>query len=145
MGHINFTRDDLNRAGNIALAKVGNDPRWVKIIYRALEHLAAGQFMYDGHVVTLKSASSDLVYRINVTEPMHCTCKGRSKGYTCWHIAAARLIVRAAELHHETEARGVWYKGFYYTPEQIVQAEQARRAAGYIPADVQAKADEMFA
>lgn len=142
MTHINFTRDNLNAAGNAALAKVGNDPKWTKIIYRALVHLAAGQFMYDGHVVTLKSATSDLVYRITVAEPMTCTCKGRSKGYVCWHVAAARLIVRAAEINRTST---VYYKGFWYTPADLERAAEARRAVGYIDAEIQAKADEMFA
>lgn len=140
--HVNFTRDDLNAAGTAALAKVGYDPKWTKIIYRALENLAKGQFIYDGHVVTLKSASSELVYRIDVREPMKCRCKGRQKGYTCWHITAARLIVRAAEINR---TKAVYYKGFWYTPEQLEAAAQARKAAGYIPADVQAKADELYA
>ncbi len=93
---VNFTRTDLQAAINAALAKVTDD-RWTRAIYRAAAHLAAGQFSYDGQQVILHSASSNTVYHISTAEPMKCTCKGRAKGYRCWHIVAARLIVRAAE------------------------------------------------
>ena len=96
---VNFTRDDLNAAASAAQRKVGNDKAWQGAIARALVNLASGQFAYDGHQVLLHSGSRETVYRISTTEPMTCTCKGRAKGYRCWHIVAARLIVRAAERH----------------------------------------------
>lgn len=96
---VNFTRHDLNVVANRAIGIVGNDKRWCDVINRALMNLASGRFSFDGHVVTLHSASSDGVYRIDVREPMHCTCKGRARGFRCWHLVAARLIVRAAEHH----------------------------------------------
>ncbi len=94
---VNFTRDDLNAAASAAQRKVGNDKAWQGAIARALVNLASGQFSYDGQQVILHSASSNTVYHISTAEPMKCTCKGRAKGYRCWHIVAARLIVRAAE------------------------------------------------
>ncbi len=95
---VNFTRTDLNAAINAALAKVTDD-RWTRAIYRAAAHLAAGQFSYDGQQVILHPASSTRIYRIDTREPMHCTCKGHERGLICWHITAARLIVRAAQHH----------------------------------------------
>jgi hypothetical protein len=95
---INFTRADLDAAVTTALSKV-TDARWVRSIYRAAGNLAAGMFSYDGHQVILHSASSDKVYRITTTEPMRCSCQAHAKGLVCWHISAARLIVRAAEHH----------------------------------------------
>lgn len=100
----NFTRNDLNIVANRALAIVGSDKRWCDAINRAVLNLATGRFSYDGHVVMLHSSSSEGVYRIDVAEPMTCTCKGRARGYRCWHIVAARLIVRAAEYRAEMEA-----------------------------------------
>ncbi len=95
---INFTRTDLNAAVNAALAKVTDD-RWTRAIYRAAANLAAGQFSYDGRMVILHSATSSTVYRIDTREPMQCSCKAHERGLLCWHITAARLIVRAAEHH----------------------------------------------
>jgi hypothetical protein len=95
---VNFTRTDLQAAITAALAKVTED-RWIRAIYRAAAHLAAGQFSYDGQQVILHSASSTKVYHITTNEPMTCTCKGHERGLICWHISAARLIVRAAEHH----------------------------------------------
>lgn len=100
----NFTREDLNVVANRALAIVGSDKRWCDAINRAVLNLATGRFSYDGHVVMLHSSSSEAVYRIGVAEPMTCTCKGRARGYRCWHIVASRLIVRAAEYRAELEA-----------------------------------------
>ncbi len=101
---INFTRTDLNAAVNAALAKVTDD-RWTRAIYRAAANLAAGQFSYDGHMVILHSATSSKVYRIDTREPMQCSCKAHERGLLCWHITAARLLVRAAEHHAAPRAR----------------------------------------
>ncbi len=101
---IDFTREDVAAAVADALAKV-TDATWTRAIYRAASNLAAGQFLYDGHRVTLRSASSTRVYHIDVHEPMKCSCKAHERGLVCWHITAARLIVRAAERHQERSGR----------------------------------------
>jgi len=101
---VNFTRDDLNAAASAAQRKVGNDNAWQGAIARALVNLATGQFSYDGHQVILHSATSDARYTIDAREPMTCGCRGRARGYRCWHIVAARLIVRAAEGHAQQPA-----------------------------------------
>lgn len=93
---VNFTRADLNAAVSAALSKV-TDACWTRAIYRAAGNLAAGQFVYDGHQVILRSASSSKLYHIDTREPMKCSCQAHTKGLVCWHITAARLIVRAAE------------------------------------------------
>jgi len=72
------------------------------------------------------------VYHIATTEPMTCSCKGRARGLVCWHITAARLIVRAAEHHAQQPASpkaGIWYKGFYYSAESLEASRTAREAA----------------
>ena len=100
---VQFTRDDLNAAASAAQRKVGNDKARQGAIARALVNLSQGQFSYDGQQVLLHSASSDTVYRITAEEPMKCSCKGRARGYRCWHVVAARLIVRAAEHYQERQ------------------------------------------
>ncbi len=96
---INFTRQDLNAVAQIAQRKVADDAGMLRAVERALVNLATGQFSYDGHQVILHSASGAGTYRISCTEPMKCSCKGRARGYRCWHVVASRLIVRAAEYH----------------------------------------------
>jgi len=102
---VQFTRHDVDTAAADALTKV-TSPVWVRAINRAVDHLQHGQFSFDGHQVILHSATSDQVYRIVVEEPMVCTCKAHERGLVCWHVCAARLIVRAAE-HHATHAEAV--------------------------------------
>ncbi len=97
---INFTRSDVNAAINAALSKV-QAPHMIRAINRAAANLAAGQFSYDGHTVALRSASSARVYHIDTREPMRCSCKAHERGLVCWHVAGARLIVRAAERHQQ--------------------------------------------
>lgn len=94
-----FDRADLNIVANRALAAVGTDDRWCRAINKAVVQLATGRFMFDGHVVTIHSATTEQVYRIDCREPLRCSCKGRARGYVCYHVVAARLIMRAAELH----------------------------------------------
>ena len=65
---VNFTRTDLQAAITAALAKVTED-RWIRAIYRAAAHLAAGQFSYDGQQVILHSASSKKVYPFGAENP----------------------------------------------------------------------------
>ncbi len=102
---VQFTRDDLNAAASAAQRKVGTDKAWQGAIARALVNLARGQFSYDGQQVILHSASSKRVYHIDTREPMKCSCKAHERGLICWHISAARLIVRAAEHHAAPRSR----------------------------------------
>ncbi len=95
---VNFTRSDVDAAITDALSKVA-DAAWIRAIHRAAANLAAGQFSFDGQHVLIRSASSSRTYRINVTEPMQCSCTAHERGLRCWHIVAARLLVRAAERH----------------------------------------------
>ncbi len=104
---VNFTRQDLSIVANRALAIVGTDASWCRAIERAVLHLATGRFSFDGHVAILHSASDETVYHIDVREPMKCSCRGRARGFRCWHIVGARLLVRAAEYHAEQAAFAV--------------------------------------
>ncbi len=95
---VDFTRVDLDAAVNEALSKV-SDAAWIRAIHRAAANLAAGQFAFTGEHVIIRSASSSRTYRISTREPMACSCKAHERGLRCWHIVAARLLVRAAERH----------------------------------------------
>ena len=96
---VDFTRMDLDAAINEALVRVQADERWTKAIYRAAANLSAGQFAFTGEHVIIRSASSSKRYSISTHEPMQCSCRAHERGLRCWHIVAARLLVRAAERH----------------------------------------------
>lgn len=68
---------------------------WARSIDQAERNLAAGRFAFYGAYVVLPSATSARRYTINTHEPMHCDCQERTG--KCWHVTAARLLVRAAE------------------------------------------------
>ena len=93
---INFSRSDVDAVITDALSKV-SDAAWIRAIHRAAANLAAGPFSYDGQHVIIRSASSSRSYRICTREPMACSCKAHERGLRCWHIVAARILVRAAE------------------------------------------------
>ena len=95
---IDFTRSDVDAAITDALSKV-SDAAWIRAIHRAAANLAAGQFAFTGEHVIIRSASSSRTYRISTREPMQCSCKAHERGLRCWHVVAARLLVRAAERH----------------------------------------------
>lgn len=94
---IDFTRDDLAAAIKIAKSKVEQGSAWYRSIERAERNLAAGRFLFDGKIVKLQSATSSTVYTLDTAEPITCSCKDTTG--RCWHRAASRLIVRAAEHH----------------------------------------------
>lgn len=137
MTHSNFTRSDLDAAASYALDRVANDPIWTRAIKRAMANLQAGQFSFDGTYVKIHSASREKSYVVDTREPMKCTCEGREKGLVCWHITAARLILRAAQIN---ATQSVYYKGFLYTADELAAA--ARHQS---PERLQAAVDELFA
>jgi hypothetical protein len=93
--NINFTRDDLAAAIKDARSKVEQGSAWARSIDRAEKNLAGGKFLFDGRYVVLGSATSNKRYTLDTVEPIVCPCKDQTG--KCWHITAARLIVRAAE------------------------------------------------
>ncbi len=68
---------------------------WMNAINRAALNLEACTWMFDGTLLRITSANSTARY----TATAHtCECKAYAAGRPCWHRAAARLLVKAAEL-----------------------------------------------
>jgi len=100
---------------------------WLNAINKAALYLAAEQWAFDGETLVIMSATTDDARYLVTTKC--CECKAFKRGIPCWHRAAARLLCKTAEMDLELPNAGAWYKGTYYTPEQIEASRQAREAA----------------
>ncbi len=108
-----------------ARKQAGEHQAWLNAINKAALYLAAEQWAFDGETLVIMSATTDDArYLVTVK---HCECRAFKRGIPCWHRAAARLLCKTAEV--EPAPTGAWYKGTYYTPEQIEASRQAREAA----------------
>ena len=100
---------------------------WLNAINKAALYLSAEQWAFDGETLVIMSATTDDArYLVTVK---HCECRAFKRGIPCWHRAAVRLLEKTAEMDQEPHSGGAWYKGAYYTPEQIEVSRQAREAA----------------
>ena len=73
-----------------------NQPRWLNAVNRAALNLEACRWQFDGDVLRIESAS---VPGTRHTVDAHgCDCKAAQAGRPCWHRAARRLLVKAAEM-----------------------------------------------
>jgi hypothetical protein len=88
-------RESVGRAIAIAREECKEDKRWLNAVNRAALNLEACQWQFDGIVFIVKSTTEDIHY--NVT-PDGCECKAFLSGKPCWHRAARRLLLKAAEL-----------------------------------------------
>lgn len=89
------SRESVGKAIALAREECAADKRWLNAINRAALNLEACQWQFDGIVFIVKSATEDIHY--NVT-PDGCECKAFLSGKPCWHRAARRLLLKAAEL-----------------------------------------------
>jgi hypothetical protein len=65
-------------------------------INRAALNLEACTWQYDGELLVIESASTQFKrYHVAYNG---CDCKAGSTGRACWHMAAYKLIQRAAEV-----------------------------------------------
>ena len=124
-----------------ARAKCAASHRWLNAVNRAALNLESCRWQFEGDTLRIESATDSGIFYTMTVEV--CPCKAGGSGKPCWHRASVRLLCKAAEM--AVAPRNVTYKGLTYTPAQLEAAAVARKAAGYIDADVQAKADEMFA
>jgi hypothetical protein len=57
--------------------------------------LRACTWQFDGEILLVKSATDDMHY---VVTAERCECKAYVGGKPCWHRAARRLLIKAAEI-----------------------------------------------
>lgn len=85
-----------------AKAKAANNPSWVRAIVKAETELLTNPYWsFDGHFLTILSATSDTIYRINgcCADERQNRCKGAEfNNNCCYHRAMKRLIVRYLEI-----------------------------------------------
>lgn len=92
-----ISRESVGRAIALARIECKDDKRWLNAVNRAALNLEACAWQFNGDVLMIKSASEDVEY--TVTERM-CECKAYIGGKPCWHRAAVRLLMKAAEIAH---------------------------------------------
>ena len=69
--------------------------QWFNAINRAALNLEACSWAFDGEVLRIASATGNARYTVTAAG---CECKAGQEGRPCWHRAARRLLVKAAEL-----------------------------------------------
>ena len=68
---------------------------WINAINRAALNLEACPWQFDGDILVIRSATSTARYTVDA---QGCGCKAHQGGRPCWHRAARRLLIKAAEL-----------------------------------------------
>ena len=71
------------------------DRRWLNAVNRAALNLEACPWQFDGETLRIQSATGDQRYTVSKDG---CECKAFEAGWPCWHRAAWRLLLKAAEL-----------------------------------------------
>lgn len=165
----NANRETIAAALRQARIEAAEHRAWFNAINKAALNLGACKWAFDGDTLQIESATSSGKYYI--VRSSGCPCKAGEAGKPCWHRAARRLLIKAAEMAQPAIAEpelpesfldgdfdafedasltapalapvGVTYKGEYLSPEHLARAAEARKART-IPADVQQLADELF-
>ena len=68
---------------------------WINAINRAALNLEACPWQFDGDILIIRSATTTARYTVDA---QGCKCKAGDAGKPCWHRAARRLLIKAAEL-----------------------------------------------
>ena len=88
-------REAMGKALAQARRDSADSKSWLNAINRAALNLEACQWQFDGETLIVKSATEDLHYTVTKDG---CECKAFLAGRACWHRAARRLLIKAAEL-----------------------------------------------
>lgn len=91
----NIDQDTLNEVAQEAFNKTSN-LRWQTAIAKAKRQIEENPYLhFDGDALLILSESGE-IYTANGV----CQCKAYTKGFPCWHRAAARLVRRYHERAH---------------------------------------------
>ncbi len=88
-------REAMGRTLAIARRECAEEKRWLNAVNRAALNLEACMWQFDGDIFIVKSATEQIHYTVTKDG---CECKAFQKGLACWHRAARRLLIKAAEL-----------------------------------------------
>ena len=76
---------------------------WLNALNRAALNLEVGFWQFDGDVLIVSSATAQGTrYTVDAGG---CSCKAGQAGRPCWHRAARRLLLKAAEVAQPKHAR----------------------------------------
>ena len=91
-----ITRQNVAQALRLMRHECRYETTEINAINRAALNLEACTWQYDGEALVIESAST-MFKRYHVAHN-GCDCKAGTTGRACWHLAAFKLIQRAAEV-----------------------------------------------
>ncbi len=91
-----INRQSVAAALHAARAECEQYKAWLNAVNRAALNLEACRWAFDGETLVIASATTQGT-RYTVT-PEGCQCKAHQDGRPCWHRAARRLLIKAAEM-----------------------------------------------
>ncbi len=91
-----ITRQNVGNALRLMRHECRYDRTEITAINKAALNLVACSWQYDGEALAIESATTQF-QRYHVQHD-GCDSKAGSNGRPCWHLAAYKLIQRAAEL-----------------------------------------------
>ena len=94
-------RNTVRAALQEARRQCGQQLRWLNALNRAALNLEACPWQFDGETLVISSATSSTRYTVDACG---CGCRAAAKGNPCWHRAARRLLVKAAEMAYPASA-----------------------------------------
>jgi len=121
-------RTSVGKALAQAREECQHDRAWRNALNRAALNLEACHWCFDGETLEIHSASNDQTYIVTAEG---CQCKAFEKGLPCWHRAARRLLLKAAEFGTQSLAETCPMCG-----SSIVGTQYAVEGRGYIYFDV---------
>src|SRR5687768_2432957 len=91
-----INRQTVAAALQLARTEAAEHRAWINALNRAALNLEACRWQFDGEVLVMHSATDPKVsYIVTATG---CPCKAGAAGRPCWHRAARRLLLKAAEM-----------------------------------------------
>lgn len=95
-GLVNITRENVAQVVARAKEVAAEHTRWQTAISRAESELCKNNWLFTGSVLKIHSRTRKITYVISGNS---CTCEAHTRHATpapCWHIAAWRILIRAA-------------------------------------------------
>lgn len=89
----NITRENVAAVVARAKATAAEHTRWVTAITRAADELNKNQWLFTGSTLKIHSRTRRRTYTVSGND---CTCEAAQNGQPCYHVAAWRILVRAA-------------------------------------------------
>jgi hypothetical protein len=91
---LELNKDKLQSVTVEAFDKAQGSKRWQSAIVKAKMQLESNPYLdWQDNPLLILSPESNEIYTANGT----CQCKAYTKGFPCWHRAAARIVKRYME------------------------------------------------